>query len=294
VSERPASGPQSPDAVPEIIAHRGFAGVAPENTVAAARRAATGPGGAATVEVDVMPTADGTVVCFHDSHLHAAGASRGLTDARGTVWETPDEVVLDAEVLDSGETVPRLADVLAALPDAVDVNVELKNPGSADLRFGEVLDGDELADQRDLWDPFVADVLAVVAEYENDVLMSSFCEAAIAAVRDAAPQVPVGVLTRDSVADAVTIADRYDAEAVHPPWYLVAGTPFAGDPDHADDHDGADPEVSADVVAEAHDAGRAVNVWTVDTWHRAECLRRAGVDGLIADYPGLLDFGDAN
>jgi len=271
---------------PKIIAHRGFAGAAPENTVAAAERAAIGLGSASMIEVDVMPTGDGTVVCFHDDHLHETGGSRGITDASGPVWETPDDVVLDAQVLDSGETVPRLADVFEVLPPEVGVNVELKNPGSDTVRFGEALDGDALADQRALWDPFVADVLAVVEQYDNDVLFSSFCEAALAAVRDAAPRMPVGVLAGTSLRDALTVADRYDAEAVHPPWDLVRGTPFAGRAEHLDD------PPAVDVVAEAHDAGRAVNVWTVDTWYRADQLRRADVDGLIADYPGLLDLGN--
>jgi len=275
------------DDAPEIIAHRGFAGAAPENTVRAARRAATGPSRASMVEVDVMPTGDGTVVCFHDDHLHEAGASRGITDAHGVVWETPDEVVFDAEVLDSGETVPRLADVLDALSDEVGVNVELKNPGSDEIRPGEALDADELEKQRELWDTFIAAVLAVVEDYDNNVLVSSFCEAAVAATRDAAPSVPVGVLAGNSLENCLAVADRYDAEAVHPPWDLVRGTPFAGTSDHLADA----PEV--DVVAAAHDAGRAVNVWTVETWYQADQLRRAGVDGLIADYPRLLSGGES-
>jgi glycerophosphoryl diester phosphodiesterase len=274
----------SEESAPEIIAHRGFAGAAPENTVAAVRRAATGLGRASMVEVDVVPTGDGTVVCFHDDHLHAAGTSRGITDSRGVVWETPDADVLDAEVLDSGETVPRLADVLDALPDDVAVNIELKNPGSEDIRFAELLDPDSLAEQRRLWDPFVADVVEVVERYDNDVLFSSFCEAGLAAARDAAPSVPIGVLAWDSLDDCLTMADRYDAEAVHPPWNLVSGTPFAGVPRHLTDA----PVVELDVVAEAHTAGRAVNVWIVDTWYQADQLHRAGVDGLIVDYPNLL------
>lgn len=272
------------DSPPEIIAHRGFAGAAPENTVAAARRAAAGPSPASMVEVDVMPTGDDTVVCFHDSHLHATGASRGVTDARGTVWETPDGVVLAAEVLDSGETVPRLGDVLDAVPETVSVNVELKNPGSASLRFAESLDAETLAEQRDLWDPFVADVVDIVDRRGNDVLFSSFYEAALAAAQDAATSIPLGVLAWNSVEYCLTVADRYDAEAVHPPWNLVQGTPFTGEAKHLPER----PEVSTDIVAAAHDAGRAVNVWTVDTWYRADRLRRAGVDGLIADYPCLL------
>jgi len=43
-----------------------------------------------------------------------------------------------------------------------------------------------------------------------------------------------------------------------------------------------------DLVAEAHADGREVNVWTVDTWYQASRLAAAGVDGIAADYSGLL------
>lgn len=44
-----------------------------------------------------------------------------------------------------------------------------------------------------------------------------------------------------------------------------------------------------DPIEWAHDRGKAVNVWTVTTWYEAERLAEAGVDGLIADYPAMLD-----
>lgn len=304
----------SEDSRPTVIAHRGFAGISPENTVRAARRAATGPGRAAMVELDVMPTRDGTVVCFHDSHLHATETSRGLTDAQGTVWETPDDTVLTAEVLRSGQTVPRLADVLDALPTDVCVNVELKNPGveAEGLRFDEALGPDALATQREVWTPFVAAVVDVIAQYEHDVLFSSFYEAALAAAREVAPSVPVGVLTSKSPSDCRTIADRYDAEAIHPPRTLVLDDQSSGEvgrPDAPTTTTTATTNTTGmtgtaattgttnttDVVADARDAGRAVNVWTVNTWYQAERLRRIGVDGIIAEYPFLLqptDEGD--
>lgn len=37
----------------------------------------------------------------------------------------------------------------------------------------------------------------------------------------------------------------------------------------------------------AHEEGRAVNVWTVDSWLQFDDLAAAGVDGIVADYPGL-------
>lgn len=206
---------RAPDGGPLLFAHRGFAGENPGNTVAAAEAAAD-DGGADWVEIDVVPTADGDPVVFHDAELSGRGGppgapdDRGLTDATGTVRETDTATVTAAE------------------------------------------------------------------NRENDVLVSSFHEAALAATRERS-ECPVAPLFSESVEDALAIARRYDAAAVHPPIDAVRGTPFFDASQFGD----------ADVVAAAHDAGRAVNVWTVETWYQADRLSAAGVDGLIADYSTL-------
>ena len=274
------------DETPTVIDHRGFAGMYPENTVGAVEMAAKqGPqGGAEMVEIDVVPTADGDVVVFHDDRLSSRdGGERGLTDTDGVVWETSTDVVTSAEVLDSGETVPLLSEVFDALPSSVGVNVEFKNPGSFDVRFAENLSGDALETQKDIWRPFTEDVLAIADEYENDVLVSSFYEAAIATVREADPSIPVAFLFWDDIEAGLDITRTYDCEALHPPYNLVKGTPFFGDEYYT-----SGPYADVDLVEVAHEEGRAVNVWTIGTWYQAQELTKAGVDGLIADYPGLL------
>lgn len=279
---------------PDLIAHRGFAGMYPENTVGAVRRAARGARSprsrsraAESIEIDVMATADGDVVVFHDDRLAGRdGGERGLTDAEGLVWETDTETVTDAEVLESGETVPLLSTVLDAVPRHIGVNVELKNPGSGDLRFAANLSGADLEAQAAIWRPFVNDVLDVVDEYHNDVLFSSFYEAALATTREASDY-PVAPLLWDSIEDGLAIAEEYDAEAIHPPYNMVRGTPFYADEYYTEGSEWSD----TDLLAVAHDAGRDVNVYTIGTWYQAERLSAAGVDGLIADYPGLLRFG---
>ncbi|MFC6837443.1 glycerophosphodiester phosphodiesterase [Halomarina ordinaria] len=280
---------------PALIAHRGFAGQYPENTVGAvelAARGGHGPGatrrGADMIEIDIVPTADGDVVVFHDDGLaERDGGERGLTDVEGLVWETPTETVLDAEVLGSGETVPLLSTVLDAIPPHVAVNVEFKNPGSLDLRFAESLDSDALAAQKGLWRPFTERALDAIEACRNDVLVSSFYEAALATVRDLAPDLPVAPLLWDSIEDGLAIARRYDAEAVHPPYNMVRGTPFYGDPYYTEG-----PWSETDLLAVAHEEGRAVNVYTVATWYQAQELVDAGVDGIIGDYSNLLAFGE--
>ncbi len=277
---------------PTVIAHRGFAGMYPENTVRAVRSASRGGRGhsvrpaADMVEIDVVPCEDGEVVVFHDSGLSERdGGERGLTDKDGLVWETPCEEVRRAEVLESGETIPLLTEVMSAVPPHVGVNVEFKNPGSSDLRFAEKLSAGELADQKEIWRPFAERVLDIVSEYENDILVSSFYEAALATVRDIEPSIPVAFLFWDSIEEGLEITRQYDCEALHPPWNMIRDTPFFGD-----DYYLSGPFADIDLVEVAHEECRTVNTWTVGTGYQATQLRDAGVDGIIADYPGLLGF----
>ena len=287
---------------PALIAHRGFLGENPENTVAAVRAATHGEGSIATggeaptapgsetrgaagsradvVEIDAVPTADGDVVAFHPADLagrRVEDGGRPLTDATGLVWEADTPTITAAEVLRSGERVPLLSTMLDAVPADVGVNIELKNPGYPDPRPGEPLDETALADRKAIWRPFVDRVVDLVADRDNEILLSSFFEAGLATLRERATH-PVAVLFDDSIADGLTLADRYDAAAVHPRVEMIRGTPFFDGSRFAD----------IDLVAAAHERDRLVNAWTVTTWYQAERVAAAGVDGVIADYSTVL------
>lgn len=302
VSAEGRDGGKSPDdESTTLIAHRGFAGVYPENTVAAMEQASRGRSGdgaakrgAEMIEIDVVPCGgrphegdDFEVVVFHDDRLASRdGGERGLTDHENTlVWETPCSEVRTAEVLESGETVPTLREVLSVIPSSVAVNIELKNPGDTDVRFAEKLEGGDLEDRKDVWRPFTRRVLDIASEFENRVLVSSFMEAALATTREYDADVPIAFLFWDSIDVGLEITNKYDCEALHPPYNMVAGSPFFNDSYYIDDPGFAD----IDLIERAHDEGRAVNTWTVGTWYQAEQLVDAGVDGIIADYPGVLD-----
>jgi len=261
-----------------VIAHRGFAGRYPENTVAAVEAAVRGGwdssdgdserhAPAPMVEVDVLPTADGTPVVFHDDDLG------GLTDRSGLVWETGTDIVTGATVLATDETVPTLAEVLAAVPDSVSVNVELKIPDGDARAVGSAA---EPAERIARWRPFIDRVLGVVDDQATEVLVSSFSEAAVATVRELAPTIPVAFLFGTDAEAGLEVTRTYDCEAMHVPTDLVAGTAFVDD------------SVEVDLVDLARKEGRQLNVWTVETWYQARQLAEAGVDGIIADYPGLL------
>jgi glycerophosphoryl diester phosphodiesterase len=182
--------------VPTLIAHRGFAGEQPENTLGAFR-AAAGVAEAArdapprsvadAVELDVRRCGTGELVVLHDATLDR------VTDLTGPVAETPYASLADCDVLGSGEGVPRLADVFDALPPAVGVNVELKTPDVA------------------------ADAVALAAAAPHDVLVSSFDPDALRRAAGAG-EVPLALLYRaDGAEGAVDRALSLGCSAVHPP-----------------------------------------------------------------------------
>ena len=250
--------------IPTVFAHRGFAGKYPENTVDAMRGAVDD--GADAVEIDVQPTADGDVVVFHDRRLDGPDGE-GRTDGTGVVWEQSTDTVTAASVLGTDACVPTLEAVLSAVPPSTTVNVELKNPGSDAIRPGEALSGPARDAARARWDPFVEDVVAVTGGFDHDVLFSSFCEGALAALDEQSGDRRLAALVAPTCADAgATVARRYNVDAIHPPL-----------------------DALAPLVDVATDLGVACNAWTVRTWKEARDAIAAGADGVIADYPGLLD-----
>ena len=176
-----------------VIAHRGASGMCPENTLAAFRRAAAL--GAPMVELDVQLTRDREVVVMHDWTLDRT------TDGSGAVRDGTLEEIrrLDAGgwfgPAFRGERVPTLAEVLAAVP--VSVNVELKPVGDDGLE---------------------ARALAVVesAGALSRVVFSSFDSAALERLRARSQGAAVAVLwERGVIAEGLRLAERVRARALH-------------------------------------------------------------------------------
>lgn len=114
----------------QVIAHRGAAGSAPENTLAAVLRAIED--GADWIEVDVQESADGEVVVIHDKDfMRLAGNPLKIWNARSEdiagidvgSWFGPEF---------SGERVPTLRSVLETARGHAKVLVELKYYGHDD------------------------------------------------------------------------------------------------------------------------------------------------------------------
>lgn len=107
-----------------VIAHRGFSAVAPENTLAAFRRAIEA--GADMIELDVLASRDGAIVVIHDEALDRT------TNGTGPVAERD---LVELKRLDAGswfgtefanERIPTLEEVLELAGEAILVNIEIK------------------------------------------------------------------------------------------------------------------------------------------------------------------------
>ena len=132
----------------EIVAHRGAAGRAPENTLASIRAAIEG--GADLVKIDVQESADGEVVVIHDSDfMKLAGVDL-------KVWNGTAEQIRSIDVGGwfgtgfAGERVPTLAEVLEAARDHARVVIELKYYGHdqrLEERVAQIVEAAGMVDQ---------------------------------------------------------------------------------------------------------------------------------------------------
>jgi glycerophosphoryl diester phosphodiesterase len=164
------------------VAHRGLheraAGV-PENSLAAFRAAAAA---GYAMELDVRLSADGAVMVFHDARLDR------LTGRPGRVIETSAADLRRMHLHDTAETIPSLADVLAAIAGRTPVLIEVKNYGN------------------DPVGPLEAGVAAALAGYGGPVAVQSFAPAVVEWFRRHAPQ-----LTRGQIATKAGELQELDA-----------------------------------------------------------------------------------
>jgi glycerophosphoryl diester phosphodiesterase len=146
------------------FAHRGASGHAPENTLAAFRKAVEL--GADWIELDVYAVRQKLLV-IHDSRLERTTSGTGYVTRRGLDYLRS----LDAG---NGEKIPFLSEVLEATGRQVKINIELKGPNTA----APVCDLIEQYVQKNGW------------QYD-DFLLSSFEHKQIRLAKDRCPAIRI-------------------------------------------------------------------------------------------------------
>lgn len=264
------------DAVPspvfDVEAHRGGAGLWPENTLEAFGRALAL--GVSTLELDVHLTAGDDVVVSHDPALADARLIRSL-----------DRAALPPAM-------PLLRQVSALLEergaDGVRVNLEIKY---------DALAADELTSRAEFVE-VVVDAIRIDG-LVGRTSIQCFDWGVLRLVGDAEPLLARNLLVSPRYLtpsanngpspwfDGVEVEEHFVRTAAAQGFDAVSpihGSPFASgvdDPAYV-------PFATAELVADAHAAGLRVVPYVVDDPPTMRALLAAGVDGLITNRPDVL------
>jgi glycerophosphoryl diester phosphodiesterase len=236
-----------------VIGHRGASRDAPENTLASFRLAFDQ--GADGIEADFRLTVDGEIVCLHDD---STGRTAGV-DLRveESTWEELRRLEVGGWKGDGwrGERIPRLKEVLLALPADKSLFIELKS-------------GPEII-------PHLVATLAAVGVEPGRIRLLAFSAELIRALKECLPGYRACWLT-----------DYRFRGAWHPSRQEVLGTlrrsradglasRSRGILDHA-------------FVAALREESREIHVWTVDAAAEARRLCALGVDSIMTNRPGWI------
>ncbi len=233
-----------------VIAHRGFAAEAPENTLAAFRRAIAA--GSDVLELDIHLSKDRELVVIHDRTLERTTNGQGrvsdftlkeLKRLDAGIWRGPQF---------SGERIPSLREVLDLTQGRVGINVEIKDPPHGLYPIEEIA-------ERALQEVKKENML-------DTTLFSSFH-----------PQALERIQTLELGARVALLCDKN--------WNLLqevtAGKSWPVLNLRKD-------FLTREKIARIHQEGMEVNVYTVDAEEEIEQLIPWEIDGIITNHPGRL------
>lgn len=243
---------------PKFLAHRGGGKLAPENTIAGLHCALAH--GFRAVEFDVMLARDGVPVVMHDPYLgRTVPGSGNVFD-----YDAAELMAMDAGAWFGaqfkGEPVPLFTQFVTFCKDnGIWMNIEIKPAPGFEAETGRVVAeltramfGLEIAQD----DPAVP-------------LLSSFSQVALAAAREAAPDLPRALLLDKLPADWEAQANALGALALHT--------------NHK--------HLTAPLARQVKDGGYGLFCYTVNDPARAREIMGWGVDALCTDRIDILGPG---
>ena len=231
---------------PVVIAHRGASGHAPENTLAAYRKALEME--AVAAETDVFLSADKRVIAIHDETLERT------TNGSGRVDETDFETL---KTLDAGswfdlafakERLPELGELLDLIDKQLILCIEIKNGDGIEVAIRDILD------ERDA---------------RKHVVFFSFNPEKVKLTKALMPDIPSLYL------------EHISEPPYHYPPDLVERALALG----ADAIGVSRRGVHTVDIKAAHAANLPVFVYTVNEPEEVDRMLKLKVDGIISDFP---------
>lgn len=230
----------------KVIAHRGYSGKYPENTMLAFRKAEEA--GADEIELDVQLTKDGTVVVIHDEKIDRTTDGTGLVkDHTYEELKAFNAAVLFPTVTDF-QHIPTFEEYCAWVATTkLTTNIEIKTG-----RF--------------YYEDIEKKTVEIIRRYglEKRVMFSSFNHLSLLKAKEQLPEAECGALLSDAgMGNAGYYCHSCGFECYHPG--------FAG--------------LTPEIVDSCKKYGIKMNVWTVNSMDQLEKLEEWGCDGVITNYP---------
>jgi glycerophosphoryl diester phosphodiesterase len=216
------------------IGHRGAKGHKPENTLISFEKAIDF--NVDGVELDVHLSLDGKLIVIHDETIDRTTPNNGFVKNSTS-----------SDLKELG--IPTLIDVLDLVNRRCFVNIELKGIGTSKP---------------------VVELIAHYISAKNwkytDFLVSSFDWNMLEEVRFLNPKIRTGVLTEESVEEALAFAKEIKAVSIHPDYALL----------------------SRENVALMQENGFKVFPWTVNSTEDIQKIKSFNVNGIISDFPDRI------
>ncbi|WP_311706436.1 glycerophosphodiester phosphodiesterase [Streptomyces litchfieldiae] len=249
------------DEGPDVIAHRGSSGMAPENTAAAINLAIRQD--ADFVEIDVQRTRDGRLVNFHDCTMERTTNVEEVFPGRDS-YRVSDFTWAELRQLDAGSWFHEkyAGERLITVEDVI---------SRVDGRTGLLAELSPCAHYEGLAEDF-AETLEDRPRYLRRALAAGELGVQSFQLDDATdfhtllPEVPIGFLDADRPTDDELRTLSTWADQVNPQFTVT---------DQA-------------LVDRVHELGMSINVWTVNEPGAMRRMAGLGVDGIITDFPQSL------
>jgi glycerophosphoryl diester phosphodiesterase len=222
------------------IGHRGASGYEPENTLISFEKAIDL--NADGIELDVHLSLDGELIVIHDETINRT------TIGKGAVKELTLQELKKFHTSKNQE-IPTLIEVFDLVHRRCFINIELKGIGTA-------------KPVNNLINYYISD-----KKWEStDFLVSSFDWNMLEEFHTLNPKIRIGILTEESIKEALAFAKKVKAFSIHPDYVLL----------------------SKENVALMQENGFEVFPWTVNSEDAIQKVKSFNVKGIISNFPDKL------
>lgn len=216
------------------IGHRGAKGHEPENTLISFQKALDLK--VDGIELDVHLSLDREIIVIHDQTINRTTTKKGFV-----------KNFTSSQLKELG--IPTLAKVFDLVNRNCFINIELKGSRTAK----SVVNLIEIYISEKNWN-------------YNDFLVSSFDWKMLEVVQSLNPNIRIGVITEESVDEALAFAKKIKAFSIHPDYSLL----------------------TKENVVLIQENGFDVYPWTVNSKEDIQKIKSLNVNGIISDFPDRI------